>query len=159
MKKLIASKPIQYMGRIYGPGDTLPAYDGKMVSAWLKAGTATWDTGAAPQPQPAPAMDPAVAAALQALDALGVKITDDAGAPCGVEELVERITGAVVPEDTGELIAGHLAADALAKLSTSDLEKLAADMGVDISGAKTNTERAEMIAAVEVLIPKSGSAQ
>ncbi len=58
-----------------------------------------------------------------------------------------------------ETITAHLDAAALAKLKTEDLEKLAADMGVDISGAKTNTERAERIAAVEVLIPKIEAAQ
>ena len=43
--------------------------------------------------------------------------------------------------------------------TTEDLEKLAADLGVDLAEAKTNTERAERIAAVEVLIPEAGDAQ
>ncbi len=57
------------------------------------------------------------------------------------------------------LVAVHLDAATLSKLKTEDLEKLAADLGVDISGAKTNTERAELIAAMEVLIPKIEAAQ
>ena len=56
-------------------------------------------------------------------------------------------------------MAVHLDATMLAKLKTEDLEKLAADLGVDLAEAKTNTERAERIAAAEVLIPEAGDAQ
>lgn len=172
MKRLIANRPIQYMGRTYDRGETIPAHDGRMVDAWLKAGSAKWEST---EPQTTTqekdtqgTMDPVAARVLQVLDGLGVKITDDAGEFCGEEELAARITTAVMPEGWDpeaapalgvEAITAHLDAATLAKLKTEDLEKLAADMGVDISGAKTNTERAEMIAAVEVLIPKSGSVQ
>lgn len=170
MKRLTANRPIQYMGRTYDRGETIPAHDGKMVDAWLKAGSARWEntepTADAKETQGT--MDPMAACVLQVLDGLGVKITDDAGEFCGEEELTARITAAVMPEGWDpeaapvqgvEAITAHLDAATLAKLKTEDLEKLAADMGVDLSGAKTNTERAEKIAAVEVLIPKSGSAQ
>ena len=172
MKRLTANRPIQYMGRTYDRGETIPAHDGKMVDAWLKARSAKWENT---EPQEATqekdaqgTMDPVAARVIQVLDGLGVKITDDAGEFCGEAELAARITAAVMtegwnPEATPaqgvEAITAHLDATTLAKLKTEDLEKLAADMGVDLSGAKNNTERAEMIAAVEVLIPKSGSAQ
>ena len=37
MKKLIAKRPVLYLGRMYDKGDTLPANDQKMVTAWLNA--------------------------------------------------------------------------------------------------------------------------
>lgn len=172
MKRLTANRPIQYMGRTYDRGETIPAHDGKMVDAWLKAGSAKWENTepqeAAQEKDTQGTIDPMAACVLQVLDGLGVKITDDAGEFCGEAELAARITAAVMPEGWNpeaapaqgvEAITAHLDAATLAKLKTEDLEKLAADMGADLSGAKTNTERAEMIAAVEVLIPKSGSAQ
>ena len=42
MKKLIAKRPVLYLGRMYDPGDTLPANDQKMVTAWLNAKSAAW---------------------------------------------------------------------------------------------------------------------
>lgn len=167
-KKLIATRPIQYMGRTYAAGEALPAYDARMTEAWMKHGSAkledteqnqqTTDQGESQQV----AVDPLAAAVLQTLDGLGVKITDDAGEFCGEEELTARIVAAVT-EGAGDppvtLVARHLDVAMLAKLKTEDLEKLAADLGVDLSKAKTNTERAERIAAVEVLIPEAGDAQ
>ena len=43
MKKLIAKRPVLYLGRMYDKGDTLPANDQKMVTAWLNAKSAAWD--------------------------------------------------------------------------------------------------------------------
>lgn len=167
-KKLIAARPIQYMGRTYDRGDTLPAHDPKMTEAWLKHGSAEWeDTEQNQQPaaqgeSTTDAPDPMAACVLQVLDGLGVKITDEAGEFCGEEELTARIVAAVT-EGAGDppvtLVARHLDVAMLAKLKTEDLEKLAADLGVDLSKAKTNTERAERIAAAEVLIPEAGAAQ
>lgn len=167
-KKLIALRPIQYMGRTYAAGEPLPAYDAKMTEAWLKHGSAKLEdteqsqqtTGQGGSQQTA--VDPVAAAVLQALDGMGVKITDDAGEFCGEEELTARIVAAIT-EEAGDppkaLVAAHLDAAMLAKLKKEDLEKLAADLGVDLAEAKTNTERAERIAAVEVLIPEAGDAQ
>ena len=42
MKKLIAKRPVLYLGRMYDAGDTLPANDQKMVTAWLNAKSAEW---------------------------------------------------------------------------------------------------------------------
>lgn len=167
-KRLIAARPIQYMGRTYNRGDALPAHDTRMTDAWLKHGSAKWEEDAtkeAPiiqQQTEQSAIDPITAQALQVLDGMGVKITNDAGEFCGEEELINRITSAIVgepPEDQVAFVAAHLDAAMLAKLKTEDLEKLAADMGVDLAEAKTNTERAERIAAVEVLIPEAKPAQ
>ena len=167
-KKLIAARPIQYMGRTYDRGDTLPAHDPRMTEAWLKHGSAEWedteqDQQTTTQGEGTPgAMDPVAAAVLQTLDGLGVKITDVAGEFCGEEELTARIVAAITEESDDPhqaLMAAHLDAATLAKLKTEDMEKLAADLGVDLAEAKTNAERAERIAAVEVLIPKAGDAQ
>lgn len=54
---------------------------------------------------------------------------------------------------THAMLTGHLDAADLEKWKKADLEKLAADMGVDISKAKNNTERAAILAAVEVKTP------
>lgn len=42
MKKLIAKRPVLYLGRMYDPGDTLPANDQRIVTAWLNAKSAAW---------------------------------------------------------------------------------------------------------------------
>ena len=144
-KKLIAARPIQYMGRTYDRGDTLPAHDPRMTEAWLKHGSAKWEDTA--QGQQTTAQGEGM---------------PGAGEFCGEEELTARIVAAITeePDDPPKALAAvHLDATMLAKLKTEDLEKLAADLGVDLAEAKTNTERAERIAAVEVLIPEAGDAQ
>ena len=42
MKALTAKRAVLYQGRMYEPGDTLPAGDSKMVEAWLEAESAEW---------------------------------------------------------------------------------------------------------------------
>ena len=42
MKALTAKRAVLYQGRMYEPGDTLPAGDSKMVEAWLQAESAEW---------------------------------------------------------------------------------------------------------------------
>ena len=49
MKALTAKRAVLYQGRMYEPGDTLPAGDSKMVEAWLQAESAAW-TGEAEEP-------------------------------------------------------------------------------------------------------------
>ena len=48
MKQLIAKRFILYQNRIYGPGEALPAADGRMAEAWLRAGSAAWQEDAPP---------------------------------------------------------------------------------------------------------------
>lgn len=114
MKKLIAKRPVLYLGRMYDAGDTLPANDQKMVTAWLNAKSAEW----------------------------------------GRQEAKES-------RQEAEMVEGHLDAEQLATMKKAELEQLAADLGVDISNAKNNRERAELIAAVPVQAPakEAGSAQ
>lgn len=42
MKVLTAKRAVLYQGRMYEPGDALPAGDSKMVEAWLQAESAEW---------------------------------------------------------------------------------------------------------------------
>lgn len=42
MKQLIAKRSILYQNRMYAPGQALPAADGRMAEAWLRAGSAAW---------------------------------------------------------------------------------------------------------------------
>ena len=42
MKALTAKRAVLYQGRMYEPGDALPAGDSKMVEAWLEAESAEW---------------------------------------------------------------------------------------------------------------------
>lgn len=61
---------------------------------------------------------------------------------------------------TAGTTAGNMAAvDAadLAKMKKADMEDLAAKLGVDISKAKNNDERAALIAAVEIQAPAQGT--
>lgn len=46
MKALTAKRAVLYQGRMYEPGDVLPAGDSRMVEAWLQAESAEW-TGVA----------------------------------------------------------------------------------------------------------------
>ena len=55
--------------------------------------------------------------------------------------------------ETPAMLTGHLIAEDLEKRKKADLEKLAEDMGVDISKARNNAERAAILAAVEVQAP------
>lgn len=136
MKKLIAKRPVLYLGRMYDPGDTLPANDQRMVTAWLNAKSAAWSRQEAQESD---------------------KQAD------GSQGNQEQNEGQEAKENgqEAEMVEGHLDAEQLANMKKAELEQLAADLGVDISGAKNNRERAELIAAVPVQAPakEAGSAQ
>ena len=134
MKKLIAKRSVLYLGRMYDAGDTLPANDQKMVTAWLNAKSAEWDGQEAEE-----CRQEAQEGAKQADGSQGSQEQNE-----GQED-----------EENGqeEMVEGHLDAEQLATMKKADLEKLADQLGVDISGAKNNKERAELIAAAPVQPP------
>lgn len=134
MKKLIAKRSVLYLGRMYDAGDPLPANDQKMVTAWLNAKSAEWDGQEAEE-----CRQEAQEGAKQADGSQGSQEQNE-----GQED-----------EENGqeEMVEGHLDAEQLATMKKADLEKLADQLGVDISGAKNNKERAELIAAVPVQAP------
>lgn len=161
MKKLIAQRPIQYMGQSYKRGDALPAADPQMAAAWLRAGSAVWDGGEEPPvPQTASYRTPEQEAA-DVLAALDVRIVDDDGAFIGEDALIQNIVSAVraLDEDTldfeeaGAVLNinedGHINKADLEKMTKTELLDLAADLNVDLSACKNNAERVEALASVD----------
>lgn len=192
MKKLIAQRPIQYMGRTYERGEAIPAQDPKMVAAWLKANSAAW-TGTDVEDAARAAIREAARRsrvndqAAEAIRAMGVTIEDTAGEFVGTSSMEEQIRALFAPGGlqngggTGEgqdhggggntaqggqnapgegengqgggmpaMLTGHLDAVQLERMKKEDLLDLAAKLGVDVSAAKNQQERAQLIAAAEV---------
>lgn len=143
MKKLIAKRPVLYLGRMHDAGDTLPANDQKMVTAWLNAKSAEWGGQEAQESRQ--------------------EAQESAEQADGSQGSQEQNEGQEAEENgqEAEMVEGHLDAEQLATMKKAELEQLAADLGVDISNAKNNRERAELIAAVPVQAPakEAGSAQ
>ena len=143
MKKLIAKRPVLYLGRMYDAGNTLPANDQKMVTAWLNAKSAEWGGQEAQESRQ--------------------EAQESAEQADGSQGSQEQNEGQEAEENgqEAEMMEGHLDAEQLATMKKAELEQLAADLGVDISNAKNNRERAELIAAVPVQAPakEAGSAQ
>lgn len=128
MKKLIAKRPVLYLGRMYDAGDTLPANDQKMVTAWLNAKSAAWDGQEAGERHQ--------------------EAQEDAEQADGSQDSRSQNGG-----QEAKMLEGHLDAERLATMKKADLEKLADQLGVDISSARNNKERAELIAAAPVQAP------
>ena len=192
MKKLIAQRPIQYMGRTYERGEAIPAQDPKMVAAWLKANSAAW-TGTDVEDAAHAAIREAARRsrvndqAAEAIRAMGVTIEDTAGEFVGASSMEEQIRALFAPgslQDGGEtkegqepagsgnhvqngqetpgegengqgggtstMLTGHLDPAKLERMKKEDLLDLAAKLGVDVSAAKNQQERAQLIAAAEV---------
>lgn len=192
MKKLIAQRPIQYMGRTYERGEAIPAHDARMVAAWLRANSAAWtgeDTEAAVRAavREAARRSKVNDLAAEAIRAMGVTIEDAAGEFVGASSMEEQIRALFAPgglqngggtgeeQDHGDggnavqggqnapgegengqgggapaVLTGHLDAAQLERMKKEDLLDLAAKLGVDVSAAKNQRERAQLIAAAEV---------
>jgi len=192
MKKLIAQRPIQYMGRTYERGEAIPAQDPKMVAAWLKANSAAW-TGTDVEDAARAAIREAARRsrvndqAAEAIRAMGVTIEDTAGEFVGASSMEEQIRALFAPgglqngggtgegQDHGDggnaaqggqnapgegengqgggapaMLTGHMNPAKLERMKKEDLLDLAAKLGVDVSAAKNQQERAQLIAAAEV---------
>lgn len=69
------------------------------------------------------------------------------------EQMPQDTAGEETPSEAATAPAGEpsdsMSVAALERMTKADLEQMAQDMGVDISGAKNNRERAELIAAAE----------
>lgn len=106
MKKLIAQRPIQYLGRSYERGTALPANDPLMTEAWLKAGSAAWEEtdreSVAAAIQEAARRSKVNDMAADAIRALGVTLEDPTGEFVGEERLKEQLCGLVQ-----ELLPGY----------------------------------------------------
>lgn len=144
MGKLIAKRPILYLGRMYQVGDVLPGNDGRMVDAWLRNGSAKRDGEDAREPTQEPE------------NALEVSV--DQKPENGVQDGQDGTQGT----QYGGMIAGHLDPKDLESLKKADLERMATDMGLEISKAKTKADLIAVITAAEVYAPaenENGGAQ
>ena len=65
------------------------------------------------------------------------------------EQMPQDTAGVRTPAAPAGEPSDTMSAAALERMPKGDLEQMAQDMGVDISGAKNNRERAELIAAAE----------
>lgn len=136
MKALTAKRAVLYQGRMYEPGDALPAGDSKMVEAWLQAESAEW-TGEDQKPAQE-----------------GQEIQ---GAAEGAQEGQE---GQGTAEGTLDVVDGHMTREGLETMTKANLEKLAKDMGVEIPRGATKALIIERLAAVTVEAPApDGGAQ
>ena len=141
MKKLIAKIPILYQGRMYGEGETLPAYDSKMVDAWVRAGSAELTDTAKPKDPPADDQN-AAQDGQNNPDAQDGQNNPDAqdnqsGEPDGED-------GA---EDTAKLMEGYLDSAQLSEMKKPDLEALAKQMGVEVPRGATRALIIERLSA------------
>lgn len=145
MKGLIAKRPILYRGRMYKAGENLPGDDAKMVAAWLENDSA---------------------------ELCGETKSDDRGGqeaaqePENAPEVSEAQGGQEPPQEGGTedggMIAGHLDPKNLEDLKKADLERMATDMGLDTSKARTKADLIAVITAAEVYAPaesENGGAQ
>lgn len=163
MVKLTARRPILYQGRMYEPGDPLPAHDGRMVSAWLDAKSAEW-TGEKPATDTAEnaahagtaeSAENGLEAAQESQDgkdaAQGAQEDQDGkDAAQGTQE------GQDDDQDTVNMVEGHLDANDLEAMKKDDLERLADDMGVKLPRGATKALIVKLLAEEPVQAPASG---
>ena len=154
MKRLIAKRPILYLGRMYQEGEALPGGDAKMVDAWVRNKSAEWSGENAKTAQDG---TQGTQGAQDGQD--GDKGTQ--GAKDGQDGTKGTKDGTQGAQDGG-MIAGHLDPKDLESLKKADLERMATDMGLEISEAKTKADLIAVITAAEVYAPaenENGGAQ
>lgn len=151
MKRLTAQRPILYGGRMYQAGDTLPAYDKRMVQAWLSAESAKMTDDAAEEatmpPQDADSGQDGTENADTTQDTQ--EVTD---ATEGAQESQENPGGNHSGDDT-DMVEGHLDPAQLEEMNKDDLKKLAKDMGVDLPRGAAKALIVERLAAAIVQTP------
>lgn len=141
MKRLTAQRPILYGGRMYQAGDTLPAYDKRMVQAWLSAESAKMTDDAAEE------------ATMPPQDADGGQDgTENADTTQGTQESQENHDGNHSGDNT-DMVEGHLDPAKLAEMNKDDLKKLAKDMGVDLPRGAAKALIVESLAAAIAQTP------
>lgn len=151
MKRLTAQRPILYGGRMYQAGDTLPAYDKRMVQAWLSAESAKMTDDAAEE------------ATMPPQDADGGQDgTENADTTQGTQEVTDATEGTQESQESQEnhdgnhsgestdMVEGHLDPAQLGEMNKDDLKKLAKDMGVDLPRGAAKALIVERLAAAIV---------
>ena len=87
-----------------------------------------------------------------ALRNLAAKLTGHplSALPITQEVLARLAADASAPEDTLDIVDGHISEKCLEKMTKENLSKLAADLGADVSGCKTKADFVAVLAKVEV---------
>lgn len=148
MKKLTAKRPILYGGRMYQAGDTLPAYDKRMVQAWLSAGSAKMTDDAAEEAAGV-GQDGTESATTQDTQGAADTTEDAQEAPDTTEGTQENPDGDHSGGDT-DMVEGHLDPKQLEEMNKDDLKKLAKDLGVDLPRGAAKALIVERLAAAIV---------
>lgn len=157
MKRLTAQRPILYGGRMYQAGDTLPAYDKRMVQAWLSAESAKMTDDAAEEatmpPQDAGVgQDGTESATTQDTQGAADATEDTQEAPDATKGTQENPDGDHSGGDT-DMVEGRLDPKQLEEMNKDDLKKLAKDMGVDLPRGAAKALIVERLAAAIVQTP------
>jgi len=149
MKRLTAQRPILYGGRMYQAGDTLPAYDKRMVQAWLSVGSAEMTDDAAKEAAGGDRDGTDTTQDTQgAADTTeGTQDTQDTADATGGTQ--ENTGGDHSGGDT-DMVEGHLDPAQLEEMNKDDLKKLAKDMGVDLPRGAAKALIVERLAAATV---------
>lgn len=85
----------------------------------------------------------------------GLETGESGDAVTGTGELQE---GEAEAPNTLDIVDGHFTTESLMEMSRADMEKLAADMGVDVKKCRNKSEIAALLAAVEVQADGDGEA-
>ena len=155
MKRLTAQRPILYGGRMYQAGDTLPAYDKRMVQAWLSAESAKMTDDAAEEAAtPAQDADGGQGGTENAATTQDTQEAADAteGTQDAQEATQENPDGDHSGDDT-DMVEGHLDPAQLEEMNKDDLKKLAKDLGVDLPRGAAKALIVERLAAAIVQTP------
>lgn len=151
MKRLTAQRPILYGGRMYQAGDTLPAYDKRMVQAWLSAGSAKMTDDAAEEAAGV-GQDGTESATTQDTQGAADATEDTQEAPDATEGTQENPDGDHSGGDT-DMVEGRLDPKQLEEMNKDDLKKLAKDMGVDLPRGAAKALIVERLTAAIVQTP------
>lgn len=151
MKRLTAQRPILYGGRMYQAGDTLPAYDKRMVQAWLSADSAKMTDDAAEEAAGV-GQDGTESATTQDTQGAADTTEDAQEAPDTTEGTQENPDGDHSGGDT-DMVEGHLDPKQLEEMNKDDLKKLAKDLGVDLPRGAAKALIVERLAAAIVRTP------
>lgn len=151
MKRLTAQRPILYGGRMYQAGDTLPAYDKRMVQAWLSADSAKMTDDAAEEAAGV-GQDGTESATTQDTQGAADTTEDAQEAPDTTEGTQENHDGDHSGGDT-DMVEGHLDPKQLEEMNKDDLKKLAKDLGVDLPRGAAKALIVERLAAAIVRTP------
>ena len=157
MKRLTAQRPILYGGRMYQAGDTLPAYDKRMVQAWPSAGSAKMTDDAAEEAAGV-GQDGTESATTQDTQGAADTTEDAQEAPDTTEGTQENPGGDHSGDDT-DMVEGHLDPKQLEEMNKDDLKKLAKDMGVDLPRGAAKALIVERLAAAIVQTPAAAIVQ